>query len=303
MHQPVLLQEVLDIFDPKPGEVYIDATINGGGHAMAILERVGPTGKVVGIDWDCGLLEKTKDKSEKIKAQNLILTCDNYANLRDIAREFHLEQVSGILFDCGFSSYHVEESHRGFSFLRNEPLDMCYHDGDGEKSLTAKKVVNTYDEKELADIFWDYGGERFSRRIAKKIVEERRRQPFKTTFELVRIIEEALPSSYRYRHGRRQGEIHFATRTFQALRIAVNGELENLERGLNAAVTLLKSGGKLAVISFHSLEDRIVKNFFKAETVAERLAVITVKPVRPQAGEIKENPRSRSAKLRVAQKL
>lgn len=303
VHRSVLLNEILEIFDPQPGQIYIDATVNGGGHTMAILERVGSTGRVLGIDWDRDLIENLKIKKQKSKLRNLLLTCDNYANLGNIAREFHLEQVSGILFDCGFSSYHIEKSHRGFSFLKNEPLDMRYHDGGGGKnSLTAEIIVNTYSEKELADIFWNYGGERFSKRIARKIVGERRRQSVKTTAELVRIIEKAVPFGGRY-HQSRHSRIHPATRVFQALRIVVNDELGNLARGLDAAVPLLKSGGRIVAISFHSLEDRIVKNFFKAEKVAERLEIITAKPLRPRAAEVRENPRSRSARVRAAQKI
>jgi 16S rRNA (cytosine1402-N4)-methyltransferase len=207
-----------------------------------------------------------------------------------------------IIFDFGFSSYHIEASGRGFSFLKDEPLDMRYrrdgdHKDDNGGRLTAERIVNTYSKDALEELLHTYGEERFARKIAQRIVERRVERPIKTTFELVEVIKGAVWSG-----SRRQRGIHPATRTFQALRIAVNQELENLRMGLQAAVPLLKEGGKIAIISFHSLEDRIVKNFFKAECAAGRLAAVTAKPVRPRSEEVAKNPRSRSARLRAAQK-
>ena len=295
IHRPVLLQEVLRIFDPKEGEIYVDATVNGGGHAKAILERVGPSGKVVGIDWDCGLIQELRTKNLELRKSNLILICDNYANLRSGIRKHNLAQVSGILFDLGFSSHHLEEARRGFSFLRDEPLDMRYNTFENE--LTAAKIINNWPEKAIEDIFRRYGEERFARNIARGIARARSEKKVSTTGELVGIISKSVPRAYLRKR------IHPATKIFQALRIAVNRELENLEKALKDSVSVLRPGGKIAVISFHSLEDRIVKIFFKERARDKVLKIITPKPLRPAAEEVSLNPRARSALLRVAEKI
>ncbi len=269
MHIPVLQKEVIEYLDPQLNESFIDCTINGGGHARAILERIKPRGKVLGIEWD-------EEICKKLKLGNLIVINDSYVNLKNIAKDF--SPVNGILFDLGMSSWHLEESGRGFSFLKNEPLDMRY---SLSNELTAEKIVNNYSLKEIEKIIKEYGEERFAKRIAKAIVENR---PIKTTFQLRDIIK--IP----------RGKVHPATRTFQALRIAVNNELENLEKALPQAEELLAPGGRLVVISFHSLEDRIVKNFFKNSN----LNILTKKPIKCSEQELKINPRSRSAKLRAA---
>lgn len=304
IHKPVLLKEVLEIFTPESGQMYVDATINGGGHAEAILEKIGSKGKLLGIDWDQELIDKLKvsarggsafdGKSEKLKVTNLILICDNYANLKSIAREYNLAAVNGILFDLGFSSHHLEESHRGFSFLKNEPLDMRYNQFSHE--LTAEKIINIWSVGAIEDILRRFGEERYSGRIARAIVRERFRKKISTSAELVKIISENIPRGYL------RGKIHPATRTFQALRMAVNHELENLEKGLHGSLKMLAKGGKVVVISFHSLEDRVVKNFFRAETKRGTLVTLTPKPIRPDSQEVAVNPKARSAKLRAAQK-
>ena len=294
IHKPVLLKEVLEIFDPQPGETYIDATVNGGGHALAIAERVGPKGEVAGIDWDCQLPEKLKIKSEKLKVKNLILVCDNYANIKSIAGKYNLGKIAGILFDLGFSSYHIEESGRGFSFLRNEPLDMRYSPKNNE--LTAEKIINTWPEEAIETILREYGEERFAHRISRGIIQARHDKNISTTAELVKIISRSVPQFYL------KSRLHPATKTFQALRMAVNDELGNLERALEDAVYILGARGKIAVISFHSLEDRIFKNFFKERSREGSIKILTPKPVGPEKKEIYENPRARSAKLRVATK-
>lgn len=293
-HTPVLLNEILEIFDPKPGEKYIDATVNGGGHAIAILERVGKEGTVLGIDWDCELISNLKPQISNLKNQNLKLTCDNYVNLKSIAREHNLDKADGILFDLGFSSYHLEESGRGFSFQKDEPLDMRYN--PNENDLTAEKVINTWKEETIEALLREFGEERFSRRIARGITEARKQEKISRTGELVRIISKCVPRAYL------TGRIHFATRTFQALRIAVNRELENLEKALEESIGVLTKGGKIAVVSFHSLEDRIVKIFFRDKAKTEELKIITKKPIGSRDSEIRNNPRARSAKLRVAVK-
>ena len=276
IHQPVLQKEVLKYLDPKANENFIDCTINGGGHALAILERVKPKGKVLGIDSDKEIIGQLKPRD------NLILICDNFVNLKKIVRELKFKP-NGILFDLGMSSWHLDKSGKGFSFLRDEPLDMRYSE---QTDLTAEKIVNEYSLEELEKIIKEYGEERFARKIAKKIVEKRKKKRIKTTLELTEAIKF------------KQKRIHFATRTFQALRIAVNDELNILAQTIPQAVDILAPGGRLAVISFHSLEDRIVKNLFK-NLSSEEFEILTNKPIKPSLEEITSNHRSRSAKLRA----
>lgn len=295
IHKPVLLNEVLEVFNPQSGQTYIDATVNGGGHALAILERVKPTGKVLGIDWDRELIQELGTRSKELGIKNLILVCNNYAYLPAIARKHHLGEVSGIIFDLGFSSYHPEISQRGFSFLKNETLDMRYN--PDEKGESAKDIVNKWPCDAIEDILRKYGEERFSRRISEGIVRTREHQVISTTGELVEIISRSVPRRYL------RGRIHPATRTFQALRLAVNRELENIDTGLRAGIQILKPGGKVVVISFHSLEDRLVKLIFREQKEKEKVALLTKKSIIPQELEKKENPRARSAKLRAAVKL
>ncbi|GAI10311.1 unnamed protein product, partial [marine sediment metagenome] len=218
--------------------------------------------------------------------------CDNFANLKEIVKRERFLAVSGILFDLGMSSWHLTEAGRGFSFLKNEPLDMRY---SPQNPLTAEKIVNYWSKSEIEKILREYGEERFAKKIAEKIIEVRKSKPIKTTFQLVEIVRKAVSSRYQPQ------KIHFATRTFQALRITVNDELNNLEKVLPQTLEILKPGGRLVVISFHSLEDKIVKNFYR-DSSPEKLKILTKKPIRPQKEEIKINPRSRSAKLRACQK-
>jgi len=312
MHIPVLQKEVLEIFDPKPNQNFIDCTIGEGGHSLAILEKTAPEGKILGIDWDQEMIKSLMSKVESLKLRRrLILVNDSFVNLKEIVKKESFKDVKGILLDLGISSWHLEKSGRGFSFQQDEPLDMRYNQNS---KLTAEKILNEWSEKEIEKILKEYGEERFAKRISKKIVEERKIKPIRTTFQLVEIIKKAIPSWY---HTRFSGypKIHFATRTFQALRIAVNDELENLKKVLPQALEILERNGKLVVISFHSLEDRIVKNFFKdyshgririperSEVAPFACKIITKKPIRPSAEEMKSNPRSRSARLRSALKL
>lgn len=294
-HIPVLAKEVLKIFNPQPGEKYIDATINGGGHAKKILEKVMPNGIVVGIDWDGELIKILGEKTPEAQKNNLILICDNYANIKSIVAKYNLGQINGIIFDLGFSSYHLEKSERGFSFLKNEPLDMRYN--IYENDLTAEKIINQWDEKAIEIILRDFGEERFARNIARRIVAERKTHRITTTGELVEIILRSIPGA------RIKTKIHPATRTFQALRIAVNDELGNIKRALRDSVDILSSGAKIAVISFHSIEDRIVKNFFQETEKTGILRRLTKKPVRAADEEIQDNPRARSARLRAVERI
>lgn len=292
MHLPVMKKEVIRFLNPKPNEDFVDCTVGFGGHTLAILELNKPKGRVLGIDCDWEIIESLKrDVQGTDFEKRLILVCDSFANLEAIAKKHGFDGVSGVLFDLGLSSWHLEASGRGFSFWRNEPLDMRYN--PQTNALTAEAIVNTWSIKDLGRILRVYGEERFARRIAKEIVKSR---PLKTTVDLVLTVERATPSWYHRR------KIHFATKTFQALRIAVNNELENLEKALPQALDILCSGGKLAVIAFHSLEDRIVKNFLKAKAKEDALKILTKKPVGPSKEETAKNPRARSARLRVAVK-
>jgi len=278
VHIPVLKKEVLEYLDPKPNLNFIDCTISEGGHTYAILEKIKPDGKVLGIELDKNIF----DKLSLSKTNRLILVNDSYTNLKKIVKKYKFGPISGILFDLGMSSWHLEESGRGFTFLKDELLDMRY---SLENDLTAEEIVNNYSQEKIEKILKEYGEERFAKRIAKRIIHHR---PIKSTFQLVEIIKKAIPG--------KRTKIHPATRTFQALRIAVNDELNNLEKALLQAVEVLEKGGRIIVISFHSLEDRIVKNFFKDSN----LKVLVKKPVIPSQEEVKTNRRSRSAKLRAA---
>ena len=295
IHIPVLQKEVLKYLDPKPDENFIDCTTGEGNHTFAILEKNGPEGKVLGIEWDPEIFKNTKYRIQNTKyRKRIILVCANFINLSEIVRQYNFRAVQGILFDLGMSSWHLKESKRGFSFLQNEPLDMRYN---WKNPLTAEKIVNYWSVQEIEKILKEYGEEKFAKRIAEEIVKTRRIKPIQSTFHLVEIIRKSVPGNYE------RGRIHPATRTFQALRIAVNDELNNLEKTLTQTLKILRRRGRLVIISFHSLEDRIVKNFLKNQTKEELLQILTKKPIRPSQEEIKVNPRSRSAKLRAAIKI
>lgn len=311
-HKPVLLKEALELLAPKPGDNFIDCTLGGGGYTLAIARAIKPNGKVLSIDLDKRAIENI----EKIKGDlnNLILVHDNFKNLLQIIQVHWPEKeklFSGIVFDLGLSSDQLENRDRGFSFRLDAPLDMRFNNSE-EKGTTAARIVNTYKEEILAKIIFEYGEERYARSIAKAIVIERRKKYIESTAQLVDIIGKAVPESYK------KGKIHYATKTFQALRIEVNQELENIRTGLSSAIELIKPGGRVAVISFHSLEDRIVKEFFRKENKEcicpplapvcvcgheKKLKIITKKPIVPGVEEIGINPRSRSAKMRVAEKI
>lgn len=288
MHVPVLLEEVIRYLDPRENEEAIDATINGGGHARAILEKTGPDGKLLGLDRDSSLIERAKENLAKFEGR-VIVRRGNFANIATIAKSARVLHPRVILFDLGVSSYHLA-SERGFSFMAPaSPLDMRYD--PTENTPTAEVILNTAPSEELSEIFARFGEEPRASRIARLIVEERKRRKFHVVGDLLKVMEGIS--------GR--GRIHPATRIFQALRIAVNNELSHMELGIREAFRILDPGGRLAVISFHSLEDRIVKLFFRElKPVA---AILTPKPITATAKERMGNPRSRSAKLRVVQKL
>lgn len=299
-HVPVLLNEVLAFLDPRPGDFIIDGTVDGGGHAREILGRITETGMLLGTDWDEALLAECKARLNGYK--NAVLAHGNYADLAEImavnaANGGPLKgkgKADGLLIDLGFSSEQLAKSGRGFSFEeahKNEPLLMTYDDSRTPVSA----ILRETDEKELANIIFELGGERLSRQIAKAIKDRERHERIETSGELADVVRGAVP------HGYEHGRIDAATRTFQALRIYANGELENLEKLLASLPEIVKPGGKVAIITFHSLEDRIVKNAFRTMAKETSATLITKKPVPASREEIIKNSRSRSAKLRVIQ--
>lgn len=289
IHIPVLLDETLKYLQPVSGGVYVDGTLGLGGHSEAILEQSSPAGRVIGFEWD----EKAIEKAEKRLApygDRLQIVRRNFAEIGEGLTEAGVEAVDGILIDVGLSSLQLDMGERGFSFQRDEVLDMRM---DNRRTVTAASILADCSREELADIFFYYGEERQARPIAAAIVKSRKQEPVRTTKQLVSIIARAVPRRFH------PGRIHVATKVFQALRIAVNTELENLARILDDGVDWLKPGGRFCVISFHSLEDRIVKRKFRENPGLE---VVTSKAVVPSRDEILENSRSRSARLRVAKK-
>lgn len=293
MHLPVLQKEVIEYLAPQPNQNFIDCTFGEGGHTLALLERNKPYGKILAIDWDFEILARFSFPIPGFK-ERVILVCDNFTRLEEIVKKLNFQPINGILLDLGISKWHLENSGRGFSFQKNENLDMRYN---LETALTAKEILNKWPEKEIERILREYGEERFSKRIAKAIIYQRKIKPIEKTQDLLKIIKEATPSWYHYRR------INFATKTFQALRITVNNELKNLKKVLPQALKILEKNGRLVVISFHSLEDRIVKNFFREITKKGFSKILTKKPIRPKRSEISQNPSSRSAKLRAIEKI
>jgi len=297
-HVPVLLHETITFLDPHPGDFIIDGTVDGGGHAREILGRITATGTLLGIDWDEALLAECKARIGGNK--NVMLVHGNYADLPEILEKISKEhgvpllKADGLLVDLGFSSEQLANSGRGFSFeeaAANEPLLMTYDDSRRPVCV----ILREESETDLANIIFQFGGERLSRRIAKAIKDHGRKKPIMTSGDLVEVVRSAVPRGYEH------GRINPATRTFQALRIYANGELENLETLLNNLPTVMKPEGKAAILTFHSLEDRIVKHAFQAFAKEKKANVITKKPIGPTREEIMRNPRSRSAKLRVIQ--
>ena len=305
MHIPVLLDETMHWLRPRPGGVYVDATLGGGGHAEAILERILPGGRLIGIDRDDAAIDAAARRLQRF-GEAVVIVRDNFAAIKEVLARQDLQQVDGILFDLGASSMQFAEAERGFSFQESGPLDMRM---DRRQSTTAADLVNRLPERDLADLIWRYGEERWSRRVARGIVAAR---PLETTEELAGLVARSIP-----RRAWPRG-LHPATRSFQALRIAVNDELLNLEKALPNAAEVLREAGRLCAITFHSLEDRTIKHTFlrlsrgctcppgtSACTCRGQrwLRVLTKKPVTPTPEEIERNPRARSAKLRAAERI
>ena len=289
-HTPVLPEETIEALAVQPGGRYIDCTLGGGGHAAAILEHSSPGGQLLGIDADPEAMKAAKSRLEAYSGSTVLVN-QNFINLKAICTKYHFSPVHGILFDLGLSSIQLNGNGRGFSFRHDGPLDMRLNP---HQPITAADIVNTLSETELTRLIKTFGEESRGGRIAHFIVRQR---PIKTTFELAEIVEQAT--------GGRRGRIHPATRTFLALRIAVNQELDNLKSALEQAAGLLGLGGRLVVISYHSLEDRIVKQFTRQEASGEnpRLKLINKKVITPSLAEMQFNPRSRSAKLRAAERM
>lgn len=305
LHLPVLLNETIDYLITNPNGIYVDCTLGGGGHLQELLNRLGLNARVIAIDKDIDILNKTK---EVINNDRVIFIHDDFRNLSKILLKLRLPQVDGIIVDLGVSSFQLDDATRGFSFHEDAVLDMRMN---REEAFSAKELVNFYEKEEIADILWKYGEEKYARRIAAAIVKCRKEKTINTTLELVDIIKNAVPASYRR-------DKHPARKTFQAIRIAVNGELAALEEVLPAAVASLQTGGRLCIITFHSLEDRIVKHFFVNEAkdcicppglpvcicnYQPQLKLEFRKPIIPSDEECQNNLRARSAKLRVATKL
>jgi len=298
IHKTVLLNETIDGLDLKQNALVLDCTFGGGGHSAEICKKF-PSVKIIALDQDKGVFLKAKNKFKNLDCQIDFIN----TNFKDLDK-FVDSKVDAIIFDLGLSSDQLENSGRGFSFMKDEPLMMTMKENPSPEDVTAYDVVNTWSEKNLADIIYGYGEERFSRKIAKAIVDAREAGEIKTTFELVKIIESAVPGAYKRGHaGGRARRLHFATKTFQAIRIAVNDELGVLKIGLHNGFHVLKKGGRMSVISFHSLEDRVVKKFYRELAQSGVAKLINKKPITATPEEIKNNPRSRSAKLRILEKL
>lgn len=293
VHIPILTGEILNNLNIKEGDRVIDATADGGGHSTAIAGSIGKTGSLLAIERDAEMVKYLSQRIKEERLENISVVCGNFKNIGEIAKNNNLDQVDAVIFDIGMSNYHIRLSGRGFTFKNNEPLDMRFSE---EEEMTAKDVVNNYPKNELEQIIKVYGQERFARSIAGKIEEARKHNEIRTTEDLLKIIKRAVPSYYIH------GKIHYGTRTFQALRIFINDELDNIKEALEGTVGILKTGGRVGVISFHSLEDKIVKEFGKQKRAEMAMKIITKKPIIPTDLEIKKNPQSRSAKLRVFEK-
>lgn len=291
VHTPVMLEEVINYLNIIPEGIYIDATIGTGGHSREILRRLKGKGLLIGFDKD---LESIKIAENNLKniSSNFILINKSYNEIPKILEDLNIGKIDGILYDLGISSFQLEGSKRGFSFKNwDEPLDMRF---SLEEEIKASDILNSYSQKNLEKIFIKYGEDPFSKKIANLIVEERKKKPFEKVGDLVSIIERNIPI---------KGKIHPATRIFQALRIEVNNELKILENSLENILSFLKNNARIVILSYHSLEDRIVKNFFKINEKEGKLKIITKKPLRPSKEEVEKNPRARSAKMRVGERI
>ncbi|MDD5120633.1 MAG: 16S rRNA (cytosine(1402)-N(4))-methyltransferase RsmH [Candidatus Omnitrophica bacterium] len=295
MHVPVMLDEVLNYLNLAPGKIIVDATMGTGGHSFEILKRITPGGKLVGIDRDEDSLAICRHRLAEFKD-----TCEfvhaNFADLDQVLEKLGIKEVDGIIFDLGISSYQLKDAQRGFSFQEEGPLDMRL---DRSSYISAYDLINNLNENEISHLLWSFGQERWHNRIAHLLIEERKLEPISSTKQLADLVMRAIPYRYRKSYYR----IHPATRTFQAVRIAVNRELEILESSVRKAVAILKKQARICVISFHSLEDRVIKHTFRALKADGLIDIITSKPLTPADSEVEKNPSSRSSKFRVAQRI
>ncbi|MBQ9792202.1 MAG: 16S rRNA (cytosine(1402)-N(4))-methyltransferase RsmH [Clostridia bacterium] len=307
-HVPIMLTESIEGLNINPDGVYVDATLGGAGHSSEIAKRLSPKGTLIGIDKDSTAIQVSRERLSKYNC-NVILVNDDYKNLLNILKENNIEKIDGLLADLGVSSYQLDEASRGFSYSKDAPLDMRMNQN---QSLTAREVVNTYEEKELLKILYEYGEENFAKSIVRNIIKHRQVSPIETTGELVKIIEKSVPSKLLHKGG------SVAKKTFQAIRIEVNNELEHLRLVLNDMIDCLKPKGRLCIITFHSLEDRMVKNCFNENSTGcicpksfpicvcnhkPIVCLINKKPIVPGENEVKNNSRSTSSKLRIVEKI
>ena len=296
IHETVLLKETVDGLNLKKGDVVFDGTLGGGGHSEYVANVFGKDVKIVAVDRDSEALKRAEERLKNVGA-NYSLVLSDYRNITEVLADLKIEKVQGIILDLGLSSNQLDESGRGFSFKNDEPLFMTFTAPGDLPTVTAETVVNQWGEETLADIIYGYADERYAKRIDKKIIESRDEKEIKTTNDLVEIVRLAVPAVYR------KGKIHFATKTFQAIRMAVNDELGALREGLEKGFAKLSSGGRMSVISFHSGEDRIVKNYFRDWSKEKKAILINKKPIIASKEEIIKNSRSRSAKLRIIEKI
>lgn len=292
-HVPVLLHEAIDSLNLKDGDIFLDGTLGSAGHSLLVAEKFGDNVEIIGIDRDADALMRSEERLRAL-THSAYLKLESFRNMDQVLKDLGMSKVNAILLDLGISSDQIDESGRGFSFQRDEPLEMTME--KDSKGVTAKEVLNKWDEETLELVIRGFGEEKYSRKIAREIVLRREEKEFQTTRDLQEAVLAAVPASYK------RMRLNPATRTFQAIRIAVNEELSALEEGLQKAFDSLGSKGRLAVISFHSLEDRIVKNFMRDRAKEGVGKLITKKPVTPSEEEVERNPRSRSAKLRVIEK-
>ena len=291
LHKPVMVDEVLDYLNLQSGQTILDCTIGGGGHAIRILDKIKPDGFLIGVDKDLEILQTTKQFLSKTTGKFKLYHAD-YSDIDEVLRQAEVDKVNGVLLDLGVSSLQFDQADRGFSFAKEAPLDMRM---DRSRGITAQNLIRRLSETELAELLWKYGEERWSRRIARAVLKEEERVGITSTRQLAAIVERVVP--------RGKSKIHPATRVFQALRIEVNKELENLEIFLDKIYHYLAVGARIVIISFHSLEDRIVKNKFIEMVKQNVFRILTKKPITPCEAEIRENIRSRSAKLRAAERI
>ncbi len=306
-HKPVLLKEAVHYLNATEGDIIFEGTLGGAGHTIAIIKDIAPTGKIIGVDLCSQALSTAAIRLKDYKDQ-VFLVEDNFANVKEILKRLDIKSVQGVLLDLGLSSFQIDRSQKGFSYIRNEDLDMRF----GDQKVRAFEVVNDYSEQKLRDIFYKFGEEKWAGPIAARIVKKRNEKEIRSTSQLAEIVKSAVPPDYRHKRG------HPAKRIFQAIRIEVNAELENIEKGIEDGFQVLNGRGRMVIISYHSLEDRIVKNKFLDFAgrcfcppdlpvcrcgAQKRAKILTRKVVRPSEDEIRENPRAKSAKLRALEKL